>query len=98
MTDPTHLASDTKLAQECVALGCQRSVADTLIQELRAENAELRAAVANFVKGMDEAEQIRELVTQISGNPVNGVSAYVWWCSRYLNVSCFLEARKALQP
>lgn len=60
---------------------------------------ELETAVANFIKGMDEAEQIRDLVTKISGNPVNGVSAYVWWCSRYLNVACFLEARDALvQP
>lgn len=59
--------------------------------------AELEEATRNFIKGMDEAEQIRELVTKISGNPVNGVSAYIWWCSRYLNVSCFNEARKALQ-
>lgn len=32
-----------KPAQECAALGCQRSVADKLIQELRRENSELRA-------------------------------------------------------
>ena len=92
-----QLPKDTHLAMECAALGCQRDVADKLIQELRAENAALRAAVANFIKGMDEAEQIRELVTKISGNPVNGVSAYIWWCSRYLNVACFNDARKALQ-
>lgn len=66
-------------------------------EALERRNADLQSAIGNFIKGMDEAEQIRELVTQISGNPVNGVSAYVWWCSRYLNVSCFLEAREAIQ-
>lgn len=93
-----QVPSDQCLSMECKALGCQRAAADEIIQGLRAKNAELEAAVRNFIKGMDEAEQIRDLVTKISGNPVNGVSAYVWWCSRYLNVACFHEARRALEP
>lgn len=68
-----------------------------LAAEVDARLAELESAVHNFIKGMDEAEQIRELVTKISRNPVSGVSAYIWWCSRYLNVSCFNEAREVLE-
>lgn len=40
-----QLPKDTKLAQECVVLGCQRAVAHDLIQELRAENTRLRNRV-----------------------------------------------------
>lgn len=47
------LTPEKRLAMECVALGCQRAVADDLIQELRARIAELetrlryRVAVCN---------------------------------------------------
>lgn len=41
-----QLPSDS-LSMECRALGCQRSAADALIQQLRTEKAELIAALTH---------------------------------------------------
>lgn len=39
--DIEYVRDDTKAAMECRALGCQRTAADRIIQELRAQNTAL---------------------------------------------------------
>lgn len=54
-----QLPKEKQLAMECVALGCQRDAADKLIQELRAEKADLLAALTHakqWLEGWASAE------------------------------------------
>lgn len=44
-----QVTKDTKLAMECVALGCQRDTADTIIQALRTENSVLRTELTRTI-------------------------------------------------
>lgn len=66
--------------------------------------AELVAALKPFAKpeAFDQAAQIRALISQISGNPVNGADAFIWWMQKHFSVQHFKDAvaviAKATQP
>lgn len=59
----------------------------------------LVAALQPFTRTevFNQCDQIRDLITQISGNPVNGADAWRWWLGRHFNISMFKDAAIAIQ-
>lgn len=80
-----------------------RQQAATIVAQER-RIAELEAALEPFSNPgiLHQCDQIRELITKISGNPVNGADAWRWWLNRHLSVHHFKIAaaalKKATQP
>lgn len=64
--------------------------------KLMARIAELELALVPFGKPFEGCEELREFVTKLRGNPVDGVTAYIWWAARHLCIDDFKQARRAL--
>jgi len=57
---------------------------------------ECAEALEPFVAATHGADLLRKAATEVRGNPVDGVAAYIWHSVRALTVSKFETARAAL--